>query len=110
MKNEGYLLIDHRNSPGLPEAAAHALGVPAGSVTFECGILTCNHCQRGVILNPDRTRERGFCPKCSKYICDLCNLARVQTGECNPIAKQVDEAQEQVARDMARGSILLATK
>lgn len=45
----------------------------------EMATLTCCHCQRQVILNPLRTRERNHCRKCHAYVCDSpgCN------SECN---------------------------
>lgn len=45
----------------------------------EMATLTCCHCQRQVILNPLRTRERNHCRKCHAYVCDspVCN------AECN---------------------------
>lgn len=93
----GYLLIDHRNSPGvtpgslpLPtQSAETAPIVPAGQV-FESGTKICAHCQACVILNPQRTRERGYCAKCDDYICDnpICR------AECRPFAKALDQAHD----------------
>lgn len=80
-RQEGYLLIDHRNSPGMPL-------VPGGTV-FESATITCCHCQTVVILNPDRTRPRGYCQKCDHYICDnpVCHL------ECRPFKALADRVQ-----------------
>jgi hypothetical protein len=80
---EGYLLIDHSAS-GLP--------------TFESATITCSHCCRIVVLNPDRSRERGYCPKCDSYVCDQCNLQRTLTGQCRPFVQIVEETQERAAR------------
>jgi hypothetical protein len=94
---EGYALIDHRESPGLtPEDAAICPdGIPVGrGQLFESAFITCSHCQRGVVLNPDRTRERGYCRKCDKYICDQCTAALHNTGICRPYAQLVDEILE----------------
>ena len=92
---EGYLIIDHRYSPGvLPgDCAKGSPIVPAGN-TFESATITCAHCNRIVVLNPLRTRPRGYCAKCDHYICDEpgCGL------ECKPFAKLLDELQEQAAR------------
>jgi hypothetical protein len=64
---EGYVLIDHRASPGTSE-------VPEGTL-FETATLHCAHCPSIVIVNPGRTRERAECMKCGyKYICDNCAL------------------------------------
>ena len=42
----GYLFIDHRNSPGMPDAMMVRAGYPAGSGKglFECDTLQCAHC------------------------------------------------------------------
>lgn len=63
----GNLLIDHR---------------AGGGKLFEADTSTCAHCQRVVILHPDRTRLRGYCPKCDHYVCDNC-----AGGECTPFAR-----------------------
>lgn len=90
-KKEGYLLIDNRESPGVSEGLIHQSGkdapfVRAGQM-FESATVSCSHCQRIVILNPDRTRPRGYCRKCDAYICDSpgCN------AECNPFEKVIAE-------------------
>lgn len=88
---EGYLLIDHRNAPG-------AGPVPAGA-TFESATVTCSHCHRVVVLNPDRSRERHHCRRCDHYICDQCAAA----GDCRPMVAELDRLQEQAFRDVAAG-------
>jgi hypothetical protein len=102
--NEGYLLVDHRYSPGIPRELEEfwiACGklqphqaVPAG-MTFETGIQTCSHCQRVIIMNPQRTRERKSCLKCYHYICDGCWATHAATGDCHNIYRVFDELQEQ---------------
>jgi hypothetical protein len=96
-QHAGYLIIDHRDSPGL--TAADVAHVPNAVVvgkgeTFEADVLTCSHCQRGVLLNPARERPRGYCGKCDHYICDSpgCQV------ECLPIRKLLDDLQNQAAR------------
>lgn len=64
--HEGYLMIDHRASPGTPE-------VPEGTV-FEAATMHCSHCGTVVIVNPNRTRERAWCQPCDKYVCDNCGI------------------------------------
>lgn len=93
---EGYLLIDHRNSPGLPEELDAALGRPIGSGqgTFECPTITCGHCQVIVVVNPLRNRTRGYCPKCDTYVCDACEAIRAMKFECRTMKKVVDDARE----------------
>ncbi len=85
---EGYLFIDHRASPG-------TISVPEGKL-FEGATITCSHCQRMVVLNHDRTRERGYCPHCDHYICDQCNADRIAPGYIHKsFAQLVDEILEQ---------------
>lgn len=85
--HEGYLLIDHSNSPGTE-------GVPGGK-KLECSILTCKHCHRGVVIRPDRTRARPYCPKCDHYICDLCEAIRVKSGGlCNSFDRIADKVMD----------------
>ena len=62
----GYLVIDHRNSPGTRE-------VPGGT-QLERDTWTCSHCGAIVIKNPDRTRPREVCRKCMAVVCDKCVL------------------------------------
>lgn len=100
---EGYFMLDHRASPGLPENIAHAvqpdLPVTFGRGLFEAPSLTCNHCEAMVVLNPDRQRERARCPKCSSYLCDRCGAAYQQTQQCMPFKAMIDEMQEKTALD-----------
>lgn len=74
---EGYLLIDHSASPGLPEDIARQTGLDPAycgeGKRFEVATLTCSHCKTAFIKNPLRTRERAKCFKCGwHYICDIC--------------------------------------
>lgn len=79
-RHEGYLMIDHRASPGLP-----APGMGEGQL-YETATITCVHCQTVVILSPTRTRARGYCQKCDHYVCDKpeCNI------DCTPWNKIID--------------------
>ena len=78
-QRSGYLFIDDRFS---------------GGKLFEADTLTCSHCQRQLIRNPERTRARAYCPKCDKYICDACEATRVQTGVCFPFKAILENAVE----------------
>lgn len=88
--NEGYLLIDHSMSPGTAE-------VPEGR-RFEAAVLVCGHCQRGMLRNPERTRDRFHCRKCDKYVCDFCGDPLI-TG-CRNYVAMLDEMQEQAFRKL----------
>lgn len=92
-------MVDHRASPGLGPK-----GSPLGEGSlFEAATYTCSHCQKIVVLNPIRIRERGYCPKCDHYICDLCEAARVAaSGDCHTWDQKAIEIQEKATRDEGR--------
>ena len=72
---EGYLMMDHRASPGIPEDMARLAGLPvvaAGSTLYECATLHCCHCGGCWVPNTYRIRERGYCRSCDMYLCDSC--------------------------------------
>jgi hypothetical protein len=102
----GYLFVDHRASPGIPEDKARQMGFDPSLVgegkLMEADTMTCAHCRNIIVRNPDRTRERYYCMECGgDYICDLCNIERrkpdyvhlpfqqivdlVATGEFTPV-------------------------
>ena len=89
----GYLMIDHRASPGVPQELIDASGLPfpavAGGQMFEADTAICSHCGAVVVLNPHRERPRGYCPKCHHYICDNPGCA----VECIPFDKVLDDLQ-----------------
>lgn len=76
---EGYLLVDHRASPGIK-------GMPA---LFEAATFRCSHCEKNVIRNQARTRERAWCPVCDKYVCDECEAVRAVQG-CKPFDARLE--------------------
>lgn len=93
---EGYLLIDHRNSPGItPEyLMVNHIGGPAvgAGVTYESAVCGCHGCQGDIILNPNRTRERPWCMKHDAYLCDNCDARRAAAGgECKPLTQMMEE-------------------
>jgi hypothetical protein len=107
MQREGYLLIDHRASPGIPEEVALQIGLDPRLVkegrTLEAATMTCAHCKSTVMKNPWRTRERASCMKCGgKYICDNCALeARLSDYDHTPFVKKVDAAKDAEAKGLA---------
>ena len=99
-RHEGYLLIDNRHA-AVPDsviqvAREHGKHVAGAGVRgmYESAVVTCAHCHTQVVLNPERTRERGYCRKCDHYVCDnpLCN------ADCRPFNRVLDDLQEQAAR------------
>lgn len=95
---EGLLIIDHRNSPGVSDELIRAAGFAAPAVgagcIFESPVIMCAHCGTPVVLNPNRSRPRGYCRKCDAYVCDnpACN------AECAPFSKTIDDLQEKAFR------------
>lgn len=85
---EGYLLVDNRLS---------------GGSVFESPTITCKHCQRIVVLNPNRTRSRGYCPSCNGYVCDTCEAIRVQTGDCKSFERLAEKIQEAGVKGIIHG-------
>ena len=92
----GYLEIDQRATP-----------LPVGATRyFEADTYTCSHCQRVVILNPQRTRERYKCAGCAHHICDDCAAERVAGAPCRTFAQKIDEAMERDLRQPASPLIM----
>ena len=73
----GYMLIDHRNSPGMPQEYCERFGLPVGKGSMvEMDVLQCGHCTQPLLRNPWRTRERAWCMFCDSYLCDSCDGIR----------------------------------
>lgn len=91
--HEGYFLLDHRESPGMPDEVAVNIGLwpGAGRGVTEAPSYTCKHCQRIIIMNPKRNRERVFCRGCNHLICDDCGAERARTMRCRTFDQYVDE-------------------
>lgn len=94
---DGEVVIDHRESPGFTEKEAVAAG---RTVLLDFGLpkifkqrtFTCSHCDRIVVRNPFRTRNRFECPQCDRYICDdPCAVLFKLDGTCRCRAKRIDE-------------------
>lgn len=100
-RHEGYLMIDNRAGGTVPDEIVTLAGMPVGSGRglFEAPTYTCSHCQVVVVLNPIRTRERAYCPKCDHNICDGCGAARAANGgACKPFKQVLDEVEEAASR------------
>ncbi|HSW91830.1 MAG TPA: hypothetical protein VLG09_04245 [Candidatus Saccharimonadales bacterium] len=76
---EGYVMVDHRASPGIPADIAEKMGLDpklfCEGALFEAATKRCCHCPSVVILKHDRVRERGHCRQCNDYVCDACVAA-----------------------------------
>lgn len=95
---EGYVRIDHRDSPGL--------GLPfrGGGQLFEAPTFTCTHCQAVVVINPSRTRERARCYSCDHDICDGCGTKYKLTGVCLPYKKIQEDYIESILKGASNGT------
>jgi hypothetical protein len=75
-RHEGYLMIDHRASPGIPADVARKIGFRPEDVAegalLETATLTCSHCGNAYRKNRYRVRPREYCKPCDHYICDGC--------------------------------------
>lgn len=105
----GYLLIDHTDSPGLAPAdvaqlpVPHAMDFAVGSgQVLERDVKQCRHCQRTVVLHPDRVRPRAYCPLCDAYICDPCDAIRATSLDHTPFEKVLDLAQNHAEKFLGR--------
>lgn len=102
-KQQGYLEIDHRSSPGIPAELARIMGLDPKLLGeggyFEADTLTCSHCKTSQIKNTLRSRERGFCVKCTHYICDGCNAETLTaTYQHMPFEKLINIIRDQAER------------
>lgn len=106
---EAYLLIDHRNSPGLSAEFMHAHGLSGPAVgagqTFESAMVVCHCCGADVVLNPNRSRDREWCMAHDAYLCDPCGAARKAGAECVPYARKIELAYEEIIRNSMKGLI-----
>lgn len=115
-KQMGYLMVDHRASPGLPEEVARWAGfdpklVGEGKV-YEVATLYCSHCGGHGHKHPFRTRERAICMECNNreghYICDACDFLRNQPGYVHkPFVAVVDDLRNQAVKVMGSPPKLL---
>ena len=105
------MFIDNRNNAGVPDEVMVAMGYPvgAGKGVYESATYTCSHCHAVVIIEPKRTRERGFCRNCNSRICDGCNAVKAQTLTCKSMQRIIDETLEAAVKqaDTVQSSILL---
>jgi len=95
-RHEGWMFIDNRNSPGVEDEALVKLGYPvgAGHGLFESATYTCSHCNSVVVIEPKRTRERGFCRGCGQRLCDACSIIKERTLTCRSMEQRISEMQE----------------
>lgn len=103
--HEGYLMIDHRASPGLPATIAMAAGFDpkemAEGALAEFKTFGCTHCGsvvRVIQVHPDRCPE--YCDKCDHYICRGCKALSTLPGyQHQPIVQRIDRILDGKADD-----------
>ena len=91
---EGWLMIDERACEG-------------GRHPYEAPTRRCSHCHRVVVLNLERSRDRGYCWHCDAYICDDCATSLAATGECRPLNKLFDQIKEAAVKGLPQPEIIL---
>ena len=108
-RHEGYVLIDNRAGPGITPSFVQQSGQKGISVptvgegkVLEAATITCAHCQRGVILNPERVHTREWCSKCDHYLCDGCGLIKKIDGQCRNFVVLLDKLQEKAFKQLAQ--------
>lgn len=84
MSHEGYLIIDHRASPGIK--GPKQLG--EGKV-FEADTRSCGHCSIPIVMT-GRTGN-WVCSHCDSNLCDVCAFGYQLNGVCRPWVQVVDE-------------------
>ncbi len=98
---EGYIRIDHRESPGIPGMPFRGKGE-----LFEAPTLKCNHfpCQAIVVVNPNRQRARAHCHTCDHYICDACEALKAKGVPCRTFKQALDEYMSALAKGLPNGT------
>jgi len=91
---ESYLMIDHR--AGAPGPSMRGPMTRRG--LYESATVTCSHCQAQVVLRPDRSRERGWCWRCDRYVCDACGFLMKTQGCPGPLSVRLDKLQTELIR------------
>lgn len=107
-KQMGYLMVDHRASPGLPEDIARLCGydpkLSGEGKVYEADTLSCSICKGTVVKNIFRTRERHSCKVTGRYICDGCAyLQSLPDYVYVPFEKVVDNLKNQAALGSPKG-------
>lgn len=98
---EGYLEIDHRESPGFTEKQAREARwgktMPVGSKRFKLVTYRCCGCEAMIVVRSERTRERTWCRKCDRFMCDQCSWVLKVTGVHKPMNQIIDDFVKETA-------------
>ena len=101
---EGTLIIDHR--AGDPGPSMRGPGTRRG--LYESATITCHGCHAIVVLRPERTREKAWCFKHDKYLCDRCAILAKVHG-CKPLTQVLDDLQTKAVRDQVDAKLGFAS-
>lgn len=106
-QQEGWMFIENNHAP-VDDATMVAAGYVPGSGRgrYESATYTCSHCNYVVVIEPKRTRERGYCRKCDQRVCDGCAYIMAKTFECLPMKKLADDVQEAAATGVNVESVI----
>jgi hypothetical protein len=117
--HEGYVMVDHRASPGIPPGLAMSLGYKPETVAegrfFEATTYGCPHCGSCYMKNPWRNRPREHCFKCNMDICDACHAVMQRPDYVHMLFRDLAEmsaatiVKNAVAIAMLRGARTMAT-
>lgn len=95
-RHEGYLVIDHSASPGIPADVARLIGLDPAAVAegkvLEAATLTCKHCSNVWKKNQYRIRPRAYCRKCDHYICDACDAEAARSDYVHRCKEEILDA------------------
>ena len=110
----GYLMVDHGNSPGLPEDIARASGYDPAlckeGKKFEADTLKCCECAVTVVKSPmrDTTKMPRHKCSCGKYLCDLCAFRASLPGHVHlPYKKYIDVCHDASANGKAPNVLII---
>lgn len=117
-QQKGYLFVDHRASPGIPEDKARRMGYDPKFVCegklYEADMLHCAHCNAPKRLTPGRPEELEYCILCNAdYICDPCAVEKLKPDYVHtPFKKIVDlvKAGEVTVQSLGVRPVLIPTK
>ena len=101
---EGTLIIDHRAGDPGPSMA----GPFTRKGLYESATVTCHGCHAIVVLRPNRSRERYWCWKHDKYLCDTCAI-RAKVHGCKPLNQVLDDLQTKAVRDQVDAKLGFAS-
>lgn len=74
--------------------------VEPDKATIEIDTFTCSHCNSLKKVPLGLVNQAPFCTKCMSRICKRCYAVAVQTGECTPFEKKLEEYERGIRRSL----------